>query len=91
MKEFADDPENEFCVYCYLTSLEAKFILMIEKKEQKKEERIKGFLQSVHKLYTAVGLAQQFLMNPLYPLNTKIKSEDFSKAVFEVVNEYLLK
>ncbi len=64
---------------------------MIEKKDNRKEDKIKNFLQQVHKLYSIVVSPQQFLMNPLYPMNTKIKSEDFSKAVSDLVNEYLSK
>ena len=55
MKEFADDQENEFIVYYFLTSLEAKFLLMVEKREQKKEEKVKNFLQQVHKMYCLVN------------------------------------
>lgn len=61
IREFIDDPDNDFNVYCYLTTLgrhtspDAKFLLMIEKKEQKREDKIKSLLQNVHKMYTVVG------------------------------------
>lgn len=54
IREFVDDVDNDFNVYCYLTTLDAKFLLMIEKKEQKREEKIKALLQNVHKMYTVV-------------------------------------
>ena len=54
MKEFAEDADNDYIVYYYMTTLDAKFVLMLEKKEQRKEDRIRGLLQSVHKMYTVV-------------------------------------
>lgn len=88
-KEYAEDNENDFIVYCYLTtvgrllSLDAKFLLMIDKKEQKREDKVKALLQNVHKIYT------MNLMNPLHVINSKIKSDEFAIRVQELIKEYL--
>lgn len=94
-KEYAEDNENDFIVYCYLTtvgrllSLDAKFLLMIDKKEQKREDKVKALLQNVHKIYTMVGKTDQNLMNPLHVINSKIKSDEFAIRVQELIKEYL--
>jgi hypothetical protein len=55
---------------------------MIEKREQRKEDRIRSLLQYVHKLYTIA------LMNPLHPVNGKVKNDEFLSKVVDLVKEY---
>ena len=68
---------------------DAKFLLMIDKKEQKREEKIKSLLQNVHKIYTVVNPFDQNILNPLHTVNSRIKSDEFSTRVQELIKEYL--
>lgn len=60
MKDAGDDMANEYQFYYYLTTLDAKIILMIEKKDLKKEDKIKTLLQNVHKYYAMVTRKSKF-------------------------------
>jgi hypothetical protein len=75
LKNIDDENNRSFLIYAYLTSDQTKFLYIFDKKEEKKELKIKNFFNELHYQFAKV------LMNPLYKINSAIKYPEFRKTV----------
>lgn len=76
------DKSGEYNIFCFVTFTNIKFLLLVE--NQTKEESVSTFFTQAYELLVKA------IMNPLYELNTPIKSQQFEYHIKLLIQKYLV-